>query len=59
MFRRLLLLGQYENERIREIYKGLYREYPLKIQREIFAMLMERDYLERNIRNPRRLNSTE
>ncbi|MEE0420859.1 MAG: TetR/AcrR family transcriptional regulator [Lachnospiraceae bacterium] len=42
MFRRLLLLGQYENERIREIYKGLYREYPLKIQREIFAMLMER-----------------
>ena len=41
-FRRLLVVNQYENERAEEIYRSLYRDYPLAFQSRLFAGLMER-----------------
>lgn len=41
MFRRLLTISQYGNDRAREIYRRLYRDYCIRFQSRIFAMLME------------------
>lgn len=40
-FRRLLLINQYENERAKEVYRWLYRDYPLQFQSRLFKILME------------------
>lgn len=40
-FRRLLVLSQYQNERAREIYRKLYRDYMLEFQSYLFSRLME------------------
>lgn len=41
MFRRLLTVSQFENEKARRIYRQLYREYPITFQTGIFEMLMK------------------
>lgn len=41
MFRRLLVLSQFENARAKELYRKLYRDYPLEIQTRVFTGLME------------------
>lgn len=41
MFRKLLTISQFENEKARKIYISLYREYPIRFQSKIFAMLMQ------------------
>lgn len=46
-FRQLLAVSQYENRRSKEIYRQLYREYPIQIQSNIFAMLMDNGILRR------------
>ncbi len=46
-FRRLLTVNQYENEKAKDIYRSLYRDYPIEFQRKLFARLMERgEFLE-------------
>ncbi len=40
-FRKLLTVNQYENEKAKQIYRSLYRDYPLQFQRRLFAGLME------------------
>ena len=40
-FRKLLTVNQYENQRAKEIYRNLYRDYPLRFQSRLFAVLME------------------
>ena len=40
-FRRLLVLSQYSDERAAELYRKLYRDYPLEFQQTLFAGLME------------------
>lgn len=41
-FRKLLTVNQYENEQAKEIYRKLYRDYPIQFQSRLFAGLMER-----------------
>lgn len=47
LFRQLLVVSQYENQRSKEVYRELYREYPIQIQSNIFAMLMDSGILRR------------
>ena len=39
-FRRLLVLSQFNDSRAKELYRKLYRDYPLEIQEAVFAGLM-------------------
>ncbi len=41
MFRKLLAVSQYDNPKAKEIYRNLYRDYPLRFQRHLFRVLME------------------
>ncbi|RHP30961.1 TetR/AcrR family transcriptional regulator [Lachnotalea sp. AF33-28] len=40
-FRRLLTVSQFGNERAKEVYIRLYRDYPVQFQSHLFAALME------------------
>ncbi|MCI8551294.1 MAG: TetR/AcrR family transcriptional regulator [Lachnospiraceae bacterium] len=40
-FRKLLTVNQYENPKAKEIYRNLYRDYPLRFQSRLFSILME------------------
>lgn len=46
-FRRLLLLSQYQNERRKEVYRKLYRDYPMAIQQQVFKELMDQGIFRR------------
>lgn len=46
-FRKLLLVNQYENKRAKEIYRSLYRDYPVQFQSRLFSVLMERGELKK------------
>lgn len=41
MFRRLLLISQHDNQAARRMYRSLYRDYCVRFQSRVFAMLME------------------
>lgn len=52
-FRRLLILSQYENDKAKEIYRSLYRDYMLDFQTHLFARLIQAGILRRE--NPAEL----
>lgn len=41
MFRKLLIISQFENKRAMQIYRQLYYKYPIDFQCKIFKMLMD------------------
>lgn len=41
MFRKLLLLSQFQSEKIQQIYRQLYFEYPVQFQSNLFAVLIQ------------------
>lgn len=47
-FRQLLVVSQYENQRSKEVYREFFKEYPIQIQSNIFAMLMDSGILRRD-----------
>lgn len=46
-FRRLLILSQFSDPRAEELYRRLYRDYPMEVQRAVFAKLMEAGQFQR------------